>query len=591
MITTGVLNCSFGNLAAGASATVHITSPTTFDSCGTYPNTASASATNHGIVQDDGTTTVECPDLSVTKTEDNASVNAGSQIGFTIEVKNSNAAGTGTAKSVTLSDQLPSGTGVTWNLTAGYTGTCSITSGLLACQFGDMAAGATATVHVYSGTSFDSCGTYANTATVSSSNHANVTDDATTVVHCPALSVTKTADNPSVLPGNSIGFSITVTNSNAAGTSTALAVTLKDPLPAGPGVSWSISPATAGCSIGAPGQTLNCTFGDLANGASSPTVHVTSNTDGTSCGTYTNEATASSSNHPDVKGSASTSVLCSDMSITKTHIVPFIQGQTGATYTITVSNTLGPSSSSGTVTVTDTLPTGLTPTAPIGPHNGWACSIVGQLLTCTRNDALPMGNSYPAITLTVDVSQTAPASVTNTATVSGGSDSTPGNNSADDLTTIASPRAAAWTLIASTLQMDEDSLSLASLNNFEFGFAGTNTGTVTSRANITLTDGISPFCQATSSVVNVSFTDSDGAVPGSAQVFFEIKKSNILTGGNTTIYTFDSNAPPAAVVPGLDFNFVDNIYWIEVKVKRTSSSQTVKLGAVQIYEASGPSCP
>ena len=41
-------------------------------------------------------------------------------------------------------------------------------------------------------------------------------------------------------------------------------------------------------------------------------------------------------------------------------------------------------------------------------------------LTCTRNDVLAAGASYPAITVTVNVANNAPASVTNTANVSGG---------------------------------------------------------------------------------------------------------------------------------------------------------------------------
>ena len=51
-----------------------------------------------------------------------------------------------------------------------------------------------------------------------------------------------------------------------------------------------------------------------------------------------------------------------DLTITKTHSGNFTQGQTGATYTLTVSN-VGAVSTSGTVTVTDTLPAGLTATA------------------------------------------------------------------------------------------------------------------------------------------------------------------------------------------------------------------------------------
>ena len=121
-----------------------------------------------------------------------------------------------------------------------------------------------------------------------------------------------------------------------------------------------------------------------------------------------------------------------DLAITKTHTGNFAQGQTGATYTLTVSN-VGGSPTSGMVTVTDTLPAGLTATAIGG--TGWSC-VLGTL-TCTRSDALAAGSSYPAITLTVNVANNAAASLTNTATVSGGGETNTSNDTASDATTIA----------------------------------------------------------------------------------------------------------------------------------------------------------
>ena len=73
-----------------------------------------------------------------------------------------------------------------------------------------------------------------------------------------------------------------------------------------------------------------------------------------------------------------------NLNINKSHQGNFTQGQTGAEYTIEVSNA-GPSDSTGTVTVTDTLPAGLTATAINGP--GWNCVLA--TLTCTRSDSLP----------------------------------------------------------------------------------------------------------------------------------------------------------------------------------------------------------
>src|SRR6185295_7291785 len=87
-----------------------------------------------------------------------------------------------------------------------------------------------------------------------------------------------------------------------------------------------------------------------------------------------------------------------DMTIAKTHVGNFTQGQVGATYSITATNS-GFAASSGTVTVTDTLPPGLTASAISG--TGWVC-VLGTL-TCTRSDALAAGASYPVITVTVTV--------------------------------------------------------------------------------------------------------------------------------------------------------------------------------------------
>lgn len=125
-----------------------------------------------------------------------------------------------------------------------------------------------------------------------------------------------------------------------------------------------------------------------------------------------------------------------DLTIAKTHTGNFTAGQIGATYNISVTNS-GTVSTAGTVTVIDTVPTGLTATAAAG--TGWTCSLntpsVGQV-QCTRTTALAAGSSYPPIVLTVNVAANAPASVTNSVTTSGGGETNTTNNTATDPTTI-----------------------------------------------------------------------------------------------------------------------------------------------------------
>ncbi len=120
-----------------------------------------------------------------------------------------------------------------------------------------------------------------------------------------------------------------------------------------------------------------------------------------------------------------------DLAISKTHAGNFVQGQTGATYTITVTNS-GAGPTSGAVTVADTLPAGLTATGIAG--TGWTCTL--GTLSCTRSDALGAGASYASITVTVNVAANAPASVINSATVSGGGELNTANDGANDPTTI-----------------------------------------------------------------------------------------------------------------------------------------------------------
>jgi hypothetical protein len=119
------------------------------------------------------------------------------------------------------------------------------------------------------------------------------------------------------------------------------------------------------------------------------------------------------------------------LTVTKTHTGNFAQGQNGATYSVTASNA-GAVPTSGAVTMTETVPSGLTLVSMAGP--AWTCPSGGT--TCTRGDALAAGASYPAITVTVNVAADAPAQVTNQVSVWGGDSATAG---ASDLTLIDAP--------------------------------------------------------------------------------------------------------------------------------------------------------
>jgi len=111
------------------------------------------------------------------------------------------------------------------------------------------------------------------------------------------------------------------------------------------------------------------------------------------------------------------------LTVSSTHSGNFTLGQTGATYTIAVNNALTAATTSGTVTLTDAVPAGLTLVSISGTD--WSCSSN----VCTSNDAVQGGSSYSPITVTVDVAANAPPQVTNEVSLSGGG--SPGTGAID----------------------------------------------------------------------------------------------------------------------------------------------------------------
>jgi hypothetical protein len=118
------------------------------------------------------------------------------------------------------------------------------------------------------------------------------------------------------------------------------------------------------------------------------------------------------------------------LSISKTHSGSFVQGQIGAAYSVTVSNSATTGPTSGMVTVTETVPAGLILESMSG--TGWTCTGA----TCTRNDSLGTGISYDTITVLVNVASNAATPQVNQVTVTGGGSA---QASYGDSTAILSP--------------------------------------------------------------------------------------------------------------------------------------------------------
>jgi uncharacterized repeat protein (TIGR01451 family) len=423
---------SFPPVSVGASiasnAPAQVTNPATV-SGGSDVTPANNTAT-------DTTPIVGGPDLTIAKVHNGTFVQ-GQPGSYTLTVSNVGQSPSIGALNVAL-DAVPAGLTPTSATGPGWT--CSITGQVVACRRDDpLNPGAafppvTLSVNV----SATAVGNLVNIAAVSGGGDVNPNNNTSTdtapIAGGPDLTVTKT--HTGNFRQGQQGAAYTLVVSNAGASPTSGPVTINDTVPAG---LTPVSAAGSGWTCTVAGQGVDCTRPDpLAGGGQYPPVTITVNVAPNAPASVTNVVTVSGGgevNPNDNTANDPTTITPEpDLTITKTHAASFTQGQTGATYTITVSNP-GSGPSSGAVTVTDTLPAGLTPTAAVG--TGWTCNPPsGQTVTCTRSDALAAGASYPVITLSVNVANNAASSLTNTVTVSGGGDVDPGNNTATDNTTV-----------------------------------------------------------------------------------------------------------------------------------------------------------
>jgi uncharacterized repeat protein (TIGR01451 family) len=402
---------------------------------GQYTNTTGSVSSTNG-----GTGNVATANLSVaspptiTKAFGAAKIalNASTPLTFTVSSPGAN---TVPLTGLAFTDTLPAGLQV--STPNGLTGSCG--GGTIAAAAGSSAitlAGASLAPGGSCAFAVNVTGTVVgsqnNSVTVTSANAGagNTSTASVTIVAPPTIQ--KSFGAASIALGGSTSLTFAINNPNAASSVTGIGFT--DTLPAGLAVSTpngltgtcgggTITSTAGSGSVSLVGATLaasaSCTFAvnvmAIAGGAQN---NVTS-------------AIASTEGGSGLTAAASLTVVTADLTITKSHAGDFKQGQTGATYSITVSNQ-GSAATVGTVSVVDNLPSSLTAAAFVG--TGWTCTLTS--LTCTRIDALGIGASYPPLTLTVNVSGIAPASVTNTAIVSGGGEIITSNDSASDVTTV-----------------------------------------------------------------------------------------------------------------------------------------------------------
>lgn len=405
---------------------------------------------------------------------------------FTIDVTNN---GPSDASTFTMTDVLP--TGMTYVNGTGTGVSCANAGQTVTCSYGPtISAGQTVTITLTVAVDADIAGntTLNNSASVSSvtpdPDMSNNTGgpDTVTVDSLADLAIVKTHSTPDFTAGNNESYNLAITNN---GPSDVSSFTIEDTL-----VTELTYVSATGATCNAAGQDVTCTGSALAAGGTTNVVITVSVDAGAASGSNVSNtatvATVAPTTDPTPGNNSSTIVTTvvdsTDLALTKNHTGAFIAGDNAA-YTMTVVNN-GPSDTpTNDVTVTDTLPAGLTYVAAGSGGTGWTCGEVTGTVTCEYAPALANGATAPTLTINVAIDARKVGSVTNSATVSSTTDDpNPSNDTDSDTTTISAEANLTATKTAQG--------SLTAGEPVTYRFVVTNDGGPSVANGITITDDL-----------------------------------------------------------------------------------------------------
>ncbi len=365
--------------------------------------------------------------LSLSKSDAPDPVNATGTVTYQLTAANS---GVSSATTTTrANDTLPAG--LTFDGANSSPG-CTAAGQVVTCDFGPLGPGANSVRTIAATATGAVLGPVVNTATVSSNlpdgTPANNTASQTTTINPAAdlqLTKTDTGFDP-VNAGDNVTYQLAVKNN---GPNNSTGSTVSDTLPTG----LTFNPTGSDPACSAVGQSVTCTFGAIANGATA-TKNIVASTSAAAAPEVTNAAVVAGAqfdqNGANNLDDQTTTVNSADVSIEKTDSPDPVDAGDDVTYTLKVTND-GPSDAAD-VEVTDTLPAGLT-FNPTGTDAD--CSEAGGTVTCDFDTVAAFTNVSKDVVVTTDF--TAVPSVDNTAEVSTTtSDSNLGNNTDTETTTV-----------------------------------------------------------------------------------------------------------------------------------------------------------
>lgn len=484
--------------------------------------------------------TFTAPDLRVVKTDGISNVAPGQTHTYTITVYND---GARDANGVQLSDNLPS---LDAYVSASNSGSETAPgSGVVTWPTFDLPAGTSVTRTVTV-----TLATPVPNGTTTITNHASATDDGThgadptpanntgtdtdTVISAPDLTVSKSDGVTNAAPGDTLTYTLTVTN---LGNQSAINALLADTIPA----NTTFISASAGGAETAPGSGVVQwpTFSLVGTGgATTRTVTVQVNpTVPAGVNTITNSATITAPGDSNAANNTGTDVdildAAPDLVVTKTDgLTKLVPGQT-ATYTITVTNT-GNQGATG-VHLTDTFPSAPATLTFLTASNGgtfagsqvsWANVAIPAGATITRTVQFMVIANPPAGTDTVVNTANAVDDGTN------GPDPTPADNTGTDTDELVLTNLA--TITKSLVGTDQAGTSGANLAIGEVA---------TFRLVVTLPEG--PIDSFT---VTDLLPDGFAYVPGSAVVH---------TSGAGLTAPFNGTVPAPTITPAVPTSGAD----------------------------------
>ncbi|MDX2034877.1 MAG: DUF11 domain-containing protein [Blastocatellia bacterium] len=536
------------NLLNGGAATFLITATPDPSATGSVTNTASIAPPAGAIDVDpsnntaiDTDTFTPSADLSVAKTNGVTTVTAGTSTSYTIVVTNN---GPSSVPSASVSDPAPAKlSNVTWTCVASAGSSCGAANGTgsIATTV-SLLPGGTATFTV-SGTvlasasgMLDNTVTVATPGTVTESNPTNNTAiDSDTILVTADLTIAKTNNATSSIPGNQTSYTVVATNNGPGAISGAI---VTDTLPAQlTNASWTCT-ASAGSSCQAANGTgsLNTTV-NLANNGTA-TFTVTATISATATGTLTNAAsiaTPTGATDPNPGNNTATDVDTltpqADLTIVKTLNTNPVTAGAPVKYTIDVTN-IGPSAAMG-ATVVDTLPPQMlnatwTCTATTGSSCG-AANGSGNI-NATVN-LLPAGKATFIIDATIATDAT--GSLVNSATVTSPPttpDPNPGNGSSTTTNPIIPTADLRITKTASPSPVRAS-------ENVTYTLVVTNVGPSMADA-VTVTDPLPD------GLTFVSAASTKGTCSGTQTVTCEIGKMDATAPNNTATITIVAKVSP-----------------------------------------------